>query len=60
LGLGSLIGQPLAEIERAVIEATIRAEGGSIPLAARVLDVAPSTIYRKRDAWAKLGNRIAP
>lgn len=60
MGLGSLIGQPLAEIERAVIEATIRAEGGSIPLAARVLDVAPSTIYRKREAWAKRGNRPAP
>jgi DNA-binding NtrC family response regulator len=52
-GLAPLIGQSLAAIEQAVIEATIRAEGGSIPHAARVLDVAPSTLYRKRDTWQK-------
>lgn len=46
-----LVGLSLAEIERRVIEATIRAEGGSVPRAARVLDVSPSTIYRKREAW---------
>ncbi len=46
-----LIGRPLAEIEREVIEATIRAEGGSLPRAARVLEVSPSTLYRKRAAW---------
>gem|GEM_PF-297774 len=49
----TLIGKTLAEIERAVIEATIHAEGGSVPRAARVLDVSPSTLYRKREAWAK-------
>lgn len=49
--LASLVGRPLAEIERRVIEATIRAEGGSLPRAARVLDVSPSTLYRKREAW---------
>lgn len=48
-----LVGKTLAEIERAVIEATVRAEGGSVPRAARVLDVSPSTLYRKREAWAK-------
>lgn len=46
-------GQTLAEIERAAIEAAIRAAHGSIPRAAQVLDVSPSTIYRKRDAWRK-------
>lgn len=46
-----LIGRPLDEIERLVIEATIAREGGSIPRAARVLGVSPSTIYRKREAW---------
>jgi len=51
--VAALVGMPLAEIERRVIEATIRAHGGSIPKAARVLDVSPSTIYRKRDAWEK-------
>nr|WP_255552232.1 sigma 54-interacting transcriptional regulator [Maritimibacter dapengensis] len=52
-GLGALLGQRLADIERAVIEATIAAEDGSIPRAARVLDVSPSTIYRKREGWTE-------
>jgi two-component system repressor protein LuxO len=51
--LDGLLGRPLAEIERTVIEATIAAEGGSVPRAARILDVAPSTLYRKRESWAK-------
>jgi DNA-binding NtrC family response regulator len=42
-----LIGLPLDEVERKVIEATIHSEGGSIPKAAGILGVAPSTIYRK-------------
>ena len=50
-GLGSLVGKRLADVERAVIEATIAAEGGSVPRAAKVLDVSPSTIYRKRESW---------
>ncbi|WP_078522504.1 sigma-54 dependent transcriptional regulator [Thioclava sp. F28-4] len=41
----------LAEIERAAIEAAIKRHDGSIPRAALELGVAPSTIYRKRDAW---------
>lgn len=49
----SLVGKTLAEIERTVIEATIQAENGSVPRAARVLDVSPSTLYRKREAWTK-------
>lgn len=51
--LGRLVGRTLAEIEQAAIEATIRAEDGSVPRAARVLDVAPSTLYRKRESWSK-------
>lgn len=47
----SLIGRSLAEIERIVIEETILREGGSIPRAAKVLDVAPSTLYRKVEGW---------
>lgn len=50
-GISSLVGKRLADIERAVIEATIAASDGSIPRAARVLDVSPSTIYRKRESW---------
>lgn len=47
----ALAGFTLAEIERIAIEAAIGRNGGSVPQAARELDVAPSTIYRKRDAW---------
>ena len=44
-------GRTLAEIERTVIEQAIVREGGSVTRAARSLDVAPSTLYRKIDAW---------
>ena len=47
----SLLGLPLAEAERRLIEATLAQYGGSIPKAARVLDVSPSTLYRKIEAW---------
>jgi DNA-binding NtrC family response regulator len=48
-----LQGRTLAEIEQMVIEATIARHGGSVPKAARELDVSPSTLYRKREAWLK-------
>lgn len=48
-----LIGGTLADIEQWAIEETIKLSNGSLPRAARVLDVAPSTLYRKREAWAK-------
>ncbi|MEM9139330.1 MAG: helix-turn-helix domain-containing protein, partial [Pseudomonadota bacterium] len=38
---------------REFIEVTIRECDGSIPRAARVLDVSPSTLYRKREAWER-------
>ena len=47
----SLLGLPLAEAERRLIEATLALHGGSIPKAARVLDVSPSTLYRKIEGW---------
>ena len=50
--LNGLIGRRLAEIEQLVIEETIEKFGG-VPQAARVLDVSPSTLYRKRAAWRK-------
>ena len=53
LALEDLVGQPLAAIERQVIEATLARHGGSIPRAARVLEVSPSTLYRKIEGWAK-------
>ena len=44
--------RPLAEVEREAIEAAINACEGNVPKAAALLDVSPSTIYRKRLAWA--------
>lgn len=49
--LDALIGRPLAEIERIVIEATLARFDGSVPKAARVLELAPSTLYRKIEGW---------
>jgi DNA-binding NtrC family response regulator len=46
-----LVGLTLAEIEQLVIEATLARFGGSVPRAARVLDVSPSTLYRKLESW---------
>lgn len=43
-----LVGLQLDEVEAKFIEATIQSQGGSIPKAADILGVAPSTIYRKR------------
>jgi DNA-binding NtrC family response regulator len=51
-GHEALVGLTLAEAERRLIEATLAQYGGSIPKAARVLDVSPSTLYRKIEAWA--------
>ena len=44
-------GMTLAQIERQAIEAAIVRNGGSVTLAARELDVSPSTLYRKLEAW---------
>ena len=42
------------EIERDILEAVIALHGGSLPKAAKSLDLSPSTLYRKRDAWEDL------
>ncbi|MGY6549686.1 MAG: sigma-54-dependent transcriptional regulator [Roseinatronobacter sp.] len=44
-------GMTLAQIERHVIESALRRHDGSVGKAALELDVAPSTIYRKRESW---------
>lgn len=49
----SLEGKALDQIEREVIEKVIAHCDGSIPKAAKILDVSSSTIYRKREAWEK-------
>lgn len=51
LSIAAFIGTPLALLEREFIEATIDFCDGSIPQAARLLDVSPSTLYRKKESW---------
>lgn len=51
--LDALIGRPLAEIERLVIEATLAEVAGSVPKAARILALSPSTLYRKIEGWGR-------
>jgi len=46
--LQQLVGLQLEEVERQFIDATIFSQGGSIPKAAEILGLAPSTIYRKK------------
>lgn len=42
---------PLAIVERKTIENAINLCNGNIPKAAALLEVSPSTIYRKKQAW---------
>ncbi|MEM9392939.1 MAG: sigma-54 dependent transcriptional regulator [Pseudomonadota bacterium] len=51
--LNGLVGRTMAEVERIVIEQTIAQYDGSVTKAARVLDLSPSTIYRKRESWTR-------
>lgn len=53
-------GGELWRIEKHAIESAIAACGGSIPQAARLLGVSPSTIYRKREAWQALARQPQP
>ncbi|MFC7703984.1 sigma-54-dependent transcriptional regulator [Plastorhodobacter daqingensis] len=54
--LNMLAGKTLAQIERLVIENAIERHNGSVPRAARELDVSASTLYRKREGWQKSGD----
>lgn len=60
--IDALVGLKLAEIERRIIERTIAGADGSIAKAARILDVAPSTIYRKMEGWqaAEVASQSGP
>ena len=48
------IHQPMATIERDIIEAVIASCKGSSPKASQILQLSPSTIYRKREAWMEM------
>ena len=43
---------PFWRQEQLIIEAALAAFGGNIGRAAAALEISPSTIYRKRQAWA--------
>jgi len=45
--------QPMTTIEKTIIEAVIASCNGSIPKASQILQLSPSTIYRKRETWVK-------
>ena len=45
--------RPFWMAERDIIEAAIAAFAGNIGRAAAALEISPSTIYRKRDGWAR-------
>jgi DNA-binding NtrC family response regulator len=47
--------EPLAVVERRHVENAIALCGGNLQLAARRLGIGISTIYRKREAWAREG-----
>jgi two-component system response regulator HydG len=49
----SLIGQPLATIEKWAIEETLRLTGGNREEAAKVLQIGARTLYRRLDQYKK-------
>ncbi len=52
------IHQPMMIIEQTIIEAVITSCNGSIPKASQILQLSPSTIYRKKEVWIKEGNAL--
>ncbi|CAN5146453.1 sigma-54 dependent transcriptional regulator [soil metagenome] len=46
---------PYWQAEREIIETAIAAFAGNVAQAAAALEISPSTIYRKREAWADRG-----
>lgn len=48
---------PMWRHEQRIIAETIARYGGNIALAAAALEISPSTIYRKRQAWAEIEGR---
>ncbi len=51
--------RPLWMIEKEIIEQAITLCDGNIPKAAHLLQISPSTIYRKKVAWEDVTNNKA-
>ena len=49
--------QPLWLAEKEIIEHAIAACDGNIPRAAALLEISPSTVYRKKQAWETMQNQ---
>lgn len=47
------VSLPLWRVEKRAIENVLRQTSGNVQKAAQILDVAPSTIYRKMQSWKK-------
>ena len=47
----SIAVRPLWQVEKSTIEQAIANCGGNVPIAAALLEVSPSTIYRKQKRW---------
>ena len=52
---GNPIIEPLWIVEKRTIESAIAQCDGNISMAARLLEISPSTIYRKKEQWEKQG-----
>ena len=52
--------KPLWLVEKEAIEAALAACDGSVPKAAALLEVSPSTLYRKLQAWEESGAAAPP
>ena len=50
---------PMWRQEQRIIEQAIQSFAGNVALAAAALELSPSTIYRKRQAWAEMDARRA-
>jgi len=48
---------PMWRQEQRIIEEAIESFGGNIALAAQALELSPSTIYRKRQAWSEMDGK---
>jgi two-component system repressor protein LuxO len=48
---------PMWRQEQRIIESAIQSFAGNIALAAAALELSPSTIYRKRQAWAEIDGK---
>jgi two-component system repressor protein LuxO len=51
--------QPLWQVEKEMIRKALRLAGDDVPRAALMLEISPSTIYRKLQQWRSAESRAA-